>query len=40
MALLWAASSMTSAVEVTERMCFGSVCGMAQAVVVLGVFEW
>ncbi|KAM0690124.1 hypothetical protein Q7P36_008891 [Cladosporium allicinum] len=40
MALLWAASSMTSAVEVTDRMCFGSVCGMAQAVVVLGVFEW
>jgi hypothetical protein len=40
MALLWAASSVTTAVYVTERICFGKVCAMAQGAVVLGVFEW
>jgi hypothetical protein len=40
MALLWAASSITTAVYVTERMCVGRVCAMAQGAVVLGIFEW
>jgi UDP-3-O-[3-hydroxymyristoyl] glucosamine N-acyltransferase len=40
MALLWAASSIAAAVFVTERMCIGRVCALAQGAVVLGVFEW
>jgi len=40
MAFLWAASSVASAVNVTEEMCIGGVCTMAQGVVVLGVFQW
>lgn len=40
MGLLWAASSITTAMYVTERVCFGRVCAVAQGAVVLGVFEW
>jgi hypothetical protein len=40
MALLWAAGSIAGAVQVTEQMCIGGVCAVAQGVVVLGVFEW
>lgn len=40
MALQWAASSISTAIFITERMCFGKVCNLAQAATVLGVFEW
>ena len=40
MSLLWAAGSIAAAVFVTERMCIGRVCALAQGAVVLGVFEW
>lgn len=40
MALTWAGSSISTAVFISNRECFGQVCDFARAAVVLGVFQW
>jgi hypothetical protein len=40
MAVLWGASSISSAVYISQRVCFGQVCNMAKAAVVIGFFQW
>lgn len=40
MAVLWGASSISSAVYISQRVCFGQVCNLAEAAVVIGFFQW
>jgi len=40
MALAWAGTSIPTAKFVSDRECFGHVCGLARAAVVLGMFQW
>lgn len=40
MMLLWAAGSIANAEFIRERVCFGTVCDLAIAATVLGIFQW
>lgn len=40
MALAWSASSISTAVFISDKVCFGQVCDFIRAAVVLGVFQW
>ncbi|KAM0723639.1 hypothetical protein Q7P37_000627 [Cladosporium fusiforme] len=40
MALIWALSSISTAVMTSERVCFGTVCSIAKAAIALGILEW
>lgn len=40
MSLVWALSSISTAVMTGERVCFGTVCMIAKAAIALGILEW
>lgn len=40
MAVFWGASSISSAVYISHRVCFGQVCNLAKTAVVIGFFQW
>ena len=40
MAFAWAGTSISTAKFISDRECFGQVCNMARAAIVLGMFQW
>lgn len=40
MALVWALSSISTAVMTGQRVCFGTVCGIAKAAIAMGILQW